>query len=222
VGRNVEVDNKFNIKIMNQKINTGIALVLIAVLAGAVGYFVLAYSGKTYQAEISSGISGKAGQEASVSQKSDNGGWKTYKNDQYGFSIGYPASMPIQKNGNFDCDGGMCTIYFGKVTPCPSTNGCKNSAEEMSNQVSFSVMSPAALKANGGKDFALQCKNIQKVTLASGLKAEKKECRGAFVGSPEFIYTFDKNGSKYQIVRGSGENAAKVFDEMANSLKFLK
>jgi hypothetical protein len=203
---------------MKQKINTGLALMLVIVLAGVVGYFILSRIEKTYQAELSIGISKKAIQET----KSDNGSWKSYKNDQYGFSIGYPDSMSVQENGNFNCDGGMCTIYFGKVTPCPLTTGCKNSAEEIANQINFNVIIPVALKANGGKDFALQCKNIQKVTLASGLKAEKKECRGAMDGSPEFIYTFDRNGSKYQIVRGDGANAAKVFDEMANSLKFLK
>lgn len=85
---------------MNKKINTGLAFVFIVVLAGAVGYFVLTYIGKTYQAELSSGISSKASQETSISQKSDNGSWKTYKNDQYGFSFAYPPEISINLEKN--------------------------------------------------------------------------------------------------------------------------
>jgi hypothetical protein len=84
------------------------------------------------------------------------------------------------------------------------------------------VYSPDALKSNDGKDAMDGCKKITKVTLSSGLQAEKKQCVSAMDASTEFIYTISKNGWKYQLVGSEGEKAVKVFDSMANSFKFTK
>lgn len=146
--------------------------------------------------------------------------WKTYRNNELGFEIKYPASWPILDIKPGECgEANVCTIVFGIDKPLSPTG--EGEGIGAINLVFLNVFSPETLAVTDGKDGTMDCEKYEKIPLSSGLEAEKKQCVSAMDATIEYFYTIDKNGWKYQLTTGALNENMKTFDKMLESFKFI-
>ena len=192
---------------MNQKKFTTILIIAIIVAVVVGGYFVIFKKlGLIVQ------------QATPISTVQDGtANWKTYRNDKYGVEVQYPSNwiLPTPNSSNVCDDNIICEITIGRI-PLPVNPG-----EDISFVVSLLIHPPKVLSENHGWDGFDPCPPSQKVSLTSGLQAERKQCAG--IDGETDIFSIDKDGVKYQIVHNIGSaEANNIFEKIANSFRFLR
>lgn len=206
---------------MNQKTLITLLIVVIIILIGTAVYFATNQPAPSPQPTSEEKVNTTTPESPTVIPKTSTDAtetmkWQTYTENTTGFSIKYPNGWPVKKPGANDCgESKICEIAFGNL---PQE---LDDYVALQNLINILVHSPGAIEGNSGDGYT-NCENIKTVTLSSGLDAETKECTNDMDGSRQYFYTFKKDGWWYQIISRKGSEAAKVFNEMANSFAFTK
>ena len=156
--------------------------------------------------------------ETGTTTPTDIAGWKTYKNDEYGFELGYPGDWVISEAGS-DITGALHVTSF---TNRNATN--KNSAIKISSFSKTSFESTSML--------GFSQKDMKKIKIGShdGIWYQSLVDKGTYIQATNFVriendnYGFEINllipDQDYR--NGNSTTTENIFQEMLKTIKFTK
>ncbi len=173
---------------MNKKISFPIAIIIIVVCAVLVGVIVWQYS-------IIPGIGPTF---TPVPPKDETADWKTYRNEEYGFEMKYPANWVLDERGVTEL---VYLFNFGE-------SGWPNS-----NKLALEV---------GPESFIAQFyKHPEKICTESALSNEGAyRCEGT-----DFIYVEAEHNGKFYLWSVFGEKGLekiKIFEKILSTFRFIE
>lgn len=99
----------------HHRITPWVALVIVAAIAATVGYLVWAKAHEAWPFDFDGPWSEvkRGGPSTSLGTTGDYAGWKTYRNEEYGFEVKYPVDWDFKQDTAFDYAEGF---FFTKST----------------------------------------------------------------------------------------------------------